>query len=77
MLNGKLDGIRGLSGSLNGSSGVGGKLSMPAARADDYEKLKNLPRINNVEVVGNKSFEQYGLEECSNLEIDALFKNIF
>ena len=77
MLSGKLSGIGGLSGSLNGSSAVGGKLSMPDARAGDYEKLKNLPQINNVEVVGNKTFEQYGLEECSNLEIDALFKNIF
>ena len=77
MLHGKLSRSGGLSGSLNGSSAVGGQLSLPDARAGDYEKLKNLPQINDVKVVGNKSFEELGMTEATNIEIDNLFKAIF
>lgn len=77
MLNGKLSGRSQLSATLNGKSSIVGRMSLPAERAGDYERLKNLPQINNVTVIGNKSFDEYGLGECTNLDIDSLFKNIF
>lgn len=44
----------------------------------DYEKLVNKPKINGVEVVGEKSSSDYGLQDeiafCTNLDIDKLFK---
>lgn len=67
----------GKQGVLKAKPSISGKLSLPNARSDDYERLKNLPRINDVTVIGNKSFDEYGLEECSNIDIDTLFKNIF
>lgn len=44
---------------------------------NDYEQLTNLPAIEEVTLVGNKSFKELGLEECSNIEIDMLFKKVF
>lgn len=35
----------------------------------NYEKLRNKPQIESVELIGNKSFEDLGMTEISNLEI--------
>lgn len=77
MLQGKISGSGGLSASLSESSKVGGSLSMPDARTTDYEALRNLPKINDVELRGNKQLDELGLQEVSNIEIDNLFKSIF
>lgn len=77
MLRGKISGSGSLSASLSESSKVGGSLSMPDARTTDYEALRNLPKINDVELRGNKQLDELGLQEVSNIEIDNLFKSIF
>lgn len=77
MLRGKISGSGNLSASLSESSKVGGSLSMPDARTADYEALRNLPKINDVELRGNKQLDELGLQEVSNIEIDNLFKSIF
>lgn len=43
-----------------------------AGGTKDYEKLKNKPSIESVELIGDKSFEDLGLRPLTNLEIDAL-----
>ena len=40
----------------------------------DYEKLIKKPRINEVELVGNKTLEELGIEECTNQDIDDMFE---
>ena len=40
---------------------------------DNYEELKNKPKINAVTLVGDKSFEQLGLQKITNREIEAMF----
>lgn len=40
----------------------------------DYEKLIKKPRINDVELVGNKTLEELGIEECTNQDIDDMFE---
>lgn len=40
----------------------------------DYESLINKPRIENVELQGNKSFEDLGLSEVTNQQILSLFR---
>lgn len=77
MLRGKISGSGSLSASLSESSKVGGSLSTPDARTTDYEALRNLPKINDVELRGNKQLDELGLQEVSNIEIDNLFKSIF
>lgn len=43
-------------------------------REYDYEKLIKKPRINEVELVGNKTLEELGIEECTNQDIDNMFE---
>lgn len=77
MLRGKISGSGSLSASLSESSKVDGSLSTSDARTADYEALRNLPKINDVELRGNKWLDDLGLQEVSNIEIDNLFKSIF
>lgn len=63
-----------LSGNIKMGGTGGAKLPI------DYEKntqLINRPQINEVEVIGNKSIEDYGVKTLSNLEIKQIFDRIF
>lgn len=44
----------------------------------DYEKLNNLPQINNIDLVGNKTAKDLSLQEemdvLTNLEIEEILK---
>lgn len=42
-------------------------------RENDYERLINHPKIESVELVGDKSFAQLGLVTVTNSEIEAIF----
>lgn len=42
--------------------------------ADDYNVLRNHPSINSVELIGNKTFEELGLSELSNTELETMLK---
>ena len=65
-----------VSGSLNADMGMSGDLKM-AERVyeNDYEKLVNKPKINGVELVQDKSFEELGDHVLTNFEILELMKN--
>lgn len=65
-----------VSGSLNAETGMSGSLNM-AERVyeNDYEKLKNKPSINGVELIKDKSFEELGDHVLTNFEILELMKN--
>ena len=65
-----------MSGSLNADAGMSGDLKM-AERVyeNDYEKLKNRPSINGIELVQDKSFEELGDHVLTNFEILELMKN--
>ena len=65
-----------VSGSLNADAGMSGDLKM-AERVyeNDYEKLVNKPKINGVELVQDKSFEELGDHVLTNFEILELMKN--
>ena len=65
-----------VSGSLNADTGMSGDLKM-AERVyeNDYDKLKNKPSINGVELVQDKSFEDLGDHVLTNFEILELMKN--
>ena len=67
-LNASINSNISLSGNASGSNRSG---------TSNYEQLSNLPSIESVQLIGDKSFEDLGLEECSNIEIDNLFRSIF
>lgn len=65
-----------MSGNLNGQTGMSGNLQMAdRVYENDYEKLKNRPSINGVELVQDKSFEELGDHVLTNFEILELMKN--
>ena len=65
-----------MSGALNAETGMSGTLNM-AERVyeNDYEKLVNKPKINGVELISDKSFEELGDHVLTNFEILELMKN--
>lgn len=48
--------------------------SVSVVGTDDYNQLTNIPKINNVEVKGNKSLADYDIESAS--EAKNKFENI-
>lgn len=44
---------------------------------DNYEELYNKPSINEVELIGNKSFEDLGDKTLTNIEIKSIFDRVF
>ena len=64
-----------LSGSLSAETPMSGTLKMAKSTTErDYEKLHNKPKINGVELVSDKSFEDLGTHAMTNLEILELMK---
>lgn len=53
-------------------------LGMERIRAtSNYEELANKPSINEVELVGNKTFEELGDTPLRNSEISSIFHRVF
>lgn len=74
-INGVLTPKNSLTGEISGGSNIGGDITIPKnVGTQDYEKLQNLPSLESVELRGNKTFADLGLEECSNQDIINLFK---
>lgn len=47
---------------------------VPVPIEGDYEALYNKPKINTVTLIGDKSFEDLGLERITNTELNEMFK---
>lgn len=60
---------------IRGSMKVGGTGS--SSGTSDYNKLKNKPSIEHVELIGDKSFAELGLENMDNMEILSIFNEVF
>lgn len=43
---------------------------------DDYDTLNNKPSINDVILMGNKSFEDLGINEVTDSELDIVFDDL-
>ena len=50
---------------MNSGGGGGG--------TSDYEQLSNLPQINSVQLIGNKSLPDIGVDKVTNIDINNLF----
>lgn len=74
-INGVLTSKQNLTGTVEGVSNIDGDVSIPInVGTSDYNKLKNIPSIENVELRGNKTFKELGLEEVTNQDILDMFK---
>lgn len=64
-----------MSGSLSAETSMSGTLKMPRSTVEkDYEKLINKPKINGVELIQDKSFEELGVSPMTNSEILEILK---
>lgn len=65
-----------LGGRLSGGGKMSGAVGIPKATVvKNYEQLINKPKINGVELIGDKSFPDLGLESLSNIEIENLLNS--
>lgn len=65
-----------LSAEICAAASVSGTLNMAKGTVEnDYEKLINKPKINGVELVSDKSFEELGDASLTNFEILEIMKN--
>lgn len=63
-------------GGVASSYAVDGIINLGDGRGgtSDYQKLINKPKIEGIELIGDKTFNELGLEECSNEDILAMFQ---
>ena len=67
-----------IQGNLKMAQKIEGKLRYGSyAVGDDYNLLKNKPQIEGIELQANKTFEDLGLVEVSNIELKEMFDKIF
>lgn len=76
VLSGDLSPTRTLNGTIRAFGSLSGEIVNPSAiYVYDYERLTNKPKINGVEVVSEKSIEDYGMEEMTNFEIEDMMED--
>lgn len=83
-MNGSLIAPGTISGSLSATGTLTGNLSSPLAlsggltipkeikQSNNYEELQNLPQIEGVTLIGNKSFAQLNMSRITNSELEDL-----
>lgn len=54
------------------SDGEAGIVKIVNRAFTNYEALSNLPKIEGVTLIGNKSFSQLSLEKLTNTELEAM-----
>lgn len=67
---------------IGASSAVSGNLSAEAALATNvehslvmnYNTLQNKPQVNSVELVGNKTLPEIGVDTISNIELENILQ---
>lgn len=61
-LHGSLVGEENLSGNIDSEAPLKGQLNIASGGTRDYNKLRNKPQINGVELIGNQTAEDLGIE---------------
>ena len=77
-LKGALENKGSLSGSLTNKRDLGGSLTIPRqveVFLRDYELLDNKPQIENVTLIGNKTFSELGISSLANTEIEMILNS--
>ena len=80
-LHGEITEIPTLRGTISEAATMSGTISeipsfsgvISGSFIEDYNRAKNKPQIESVELKGNKTFEDLGLNSITNSEVEALF----
>lgn len=73
-ISGSLSATGTLTGNLSSPLALSGRLTIPKEikRSNNYEELQNLPQIEGVTLIGNKSFAQLNMSRITNSELEEL-----
>ena len=67
-----------LSAQLNEEATLSARLNVPSSVvSSNYDELTNKPKVNGVELIGDRSFEDLGETTMTNLEIKEAFDREF
>lgn len=74
VISGALSAMGSIHGNMSASASLFGEITMPEqiVRIGNYEELENLPQIEGVTLIGNKTFPQLHLSALTNMELDNL-----
>lgn len=72
---GRLRSVGTVRGSLSAESLEGTLTTPKVIFFDDYERLKNLPKIEGNTLIGDKSFPELGLDTATFLEIEEILQS--
>ena len=56
---------------------INAKIGKTVSGATSYPPLAEKPQINDITLIGNKSFEELGIQTMTNLEIKEIFDRVF
>lgn len=80
MISGKVVAKSSLVGMVSQGSTLSGKVSKYQGSTETYEALRNKPKLNGIELSGDKTGSEYGLlddiNELSNQDILQIFNNV-
>ena len=74
---GKIRTLPRMTGSINKDNSIQGKIRYGTNGTNNYNELDNKPSIEDVVLKGNRTFEQLGLTEISNVDLKNIFDKIF
>ena len=75
-LKGTLGNKGALGGSIRNKGALGGLLTIPEQSfVRNYELLDNKPQIENVTLIGNKTFSELGISSLANTEIEIILNS--
>lgn len=74
VISGALSATGSINGNMSASASLLGEITMPEqiVRIGNYEELENLPQIEGVTLIGNKTFPQLHMDALTNMELDNL-----
>lgn len=74
IISGALSAMGSINGNMSASASLLGEITMPEqiVRIGNYEELENLPQIEGVTLIGNKTFPQLHMNALTNMELDNL-----
>lgn len=72
VVSGSLATTQEISGDIAQTQEISGELSTYKGKTSNYEELINKPRIENCELVGNKTIDQIGVGTASVAEIEKI-----
>lgn len=73
LITGTIESTKRVTGNIGSIGNISGVVAAGAGKGTtDYEKLKNLPQIEGVTLIGNKSFAQLNMMRITNSELEEL-----